>query len=129
MVQLLRSTSIAWAALVMAAVTPANAEEYATNFGPVGPNEPIIAALGGQRVIAFFVPDRGSCSVHTFMWKDAGVDAPYATSRVKVTLRSGQVARFDDAHISMNLLCGDDASTLAIVAPPELLTQNELSNN
>jgi hypothetical protein len=49
----------------MAAVTPATAEEYVTNFGPVGPNEPIIAALGGQRVIAFFEPDRGSCSVHT----------------------------------------------------------------
>ena len=124
MVQLLRSTSIAWAALVMAAVTPANAEEYATNFGPVGPNEPIIAALGGQRVIAFFVPDRGSCSVHTFMWKDAGADAPYSTSRVRLSLRPGQMARFDDSHMSMDLLCGADASTLAIVAPPELLNQS-----
>jgi hypothetical protein len=117
MVQLLRSTSIACAALVMAAVTPATAEEYVTNFGPVGPNEPIIAALGGQRVIAFFEPDRGSCSVHTFMWKDAGADAPYSTSRVRL-------ARFDDSHMSMDLLCGADASTLAIVAPPELLNQS-----
>jgi hypothetical protein len=33
------------------------------------------------------------------------------------------MARFDDAHMSMNLLCGVDASTLAIVAPAELLTQ------
>ena len=124
MVQLLRSTSIACAALVMAAVTPATAEEYVTNFGPVGPNEPITAALGGQRVIAFFEPDRGSCSVHTFMWKDAGADAPYSTSRVRLSLRPGQMARFDDAHMAMDLLCGADASTLAIVAPPELLTES-----
>ena len=123
MVQLLRSTTIAYAALVMA-VTPTNAEEYSTNFGPVGPNEPIIVALGGQRVIAFFVPDRGSCSVHTFMWKDAGADAPYSTSRVRLSLRPGQMARFDDAHMAMDLLCGADASTLAIVAPPELLTES-----
>ena len=99
-----------------------------TNLGPVGPNEPILANFRGQRVIAFFVPERGSCAVHTFMWKDGGADEPYATSRVLVTLRPGQMARFDGAHLSMNLLCGEDASTLAVVAPPELLTLNEPSN-
>jgi hypothetical protein len=125
MVQLLRSTSIACAALVMAAVgTPTLADEYVTNLGPVGPNEPIVAAFGEQRVIAFFVPQRGSCAVHTFMWKDAGADAPYTTSRVRLSLRPGQMARFDDMHVSMNLLCGEDASTLAIVAPPELITRS-----
>ena len=129
MVQLLTSTLVAGALVFATASIPAFAEEYLTNLGPVGPNEPILATFGGKRVIAFFLPERGSCAVHTFMWKDAGVDAFYATSRVKVTLRPGQMARFDDAHMSMNLLCGDDASTLAIVAPPELLTQNELSNN
>jgi hypothetical protein len=124
MVQLLRSTSIGCAALFMATVTPALADEYATNYGPVGPNEPIIAAWGGQRVIAFFVPERGSCAVHTFIWKDEGADAPYSTSRVRVSLRPGQMARFDEVHMSMNLLCGTDASTLARVAPPELVTQS-----
>ena len=118
MVQLLRSTIVACAALFMAGVTPAAADEYVTKFGP------IIAALGGQRVIAFFMPERGSCAVHTFMWKDAGADAPYTTSRVRLSLRPGQMARFDDAHMAMDLLCGADASTLAIVAPPELLTQS-----
>jgi hypothetical protein len=43
-------------------------------LNPVGPSEPIIAAFGGQRVIAFFVPEHGSCAVHTFIWKDAGAD-------------------------------------------------------
>jgi hypothetical protein len=50
------------------------------------------------------------------MWKDAGADAPYSTSRVRLSLRPGQMARFDDSHMSMDLLCGADASTLAIVA-------------
>jgi len=128
MVQLLRSTLVV-AALFTMAGTPAFAEDYVTNLGPVGPNEPILASFGGQRIIAFFVPERGSCAVHTFMWKDGGADAPYATSRVRVTLRPGQMAWFDRAHVSMNLLCGEDASTLAVVAPPELLTLNEPSQH
>ena len=128
MVQLLRPI-IAGALVSAMASTPAFAEEYVTNLGPVGPNEPILASFGGQRVIAFVVPERGACAVHAFMWKEAGADAPYATSRVRMYLRPGEMARFDDAHLSMKLLCGADASTLAVVAPPELLTQNEPSNN
>ena len=128
MVQLLRSTLVV-AALFTMAGTPAFAEDYVTNLGPVGPNEPILASFGGQRIIAFFVPERGSCAVHTFMWKDGGADAPYTLSRVRMNLRPGEMARFDNVHLSMNLLCGADASTLAVVAPPELLTQNEPSNN
>jgi hypothetical protein len=124
MVRLLGSTAIGCAALLMGTIMPAIADEYVTNLGPVGPSEPIIAAFGGQRVIAFFVPERGSCAVHTFMWKDGGADAPYSTSRVRVSLRPGQMAHFDGPHMSMNLLCGADASTLAIVAPAELLTQS-----
>jgi len=58
------------------------------------------------------------------MWKDAGADAPYSTSRVRLSLPPGQMARFDDSHMSMDLLCGADASTLSIVAPPELLNQS-----
>ena len=93
-----------------------------TNFGPVGPSEPILATIGGQRVIAFFVPERGSCAVNAIIWKDAGADAPYASSRVKLSLRPGEMVEFDHgARQSMNLLCGADASTLAVVAPAELI--------
>ena len=128
MVQLLRTKLMAGALVFAMASTTVLAEDYVTNLGPVGPNEPILAKFGGERVIAFFVPERGACAVHTFMWKDGGADAPYATSRVRVNLRPGEMARFDNAHLSMNLLCGADASTLAVVAPPELLTQNETNN-
>ena len=129
MVQLLRSSIVAGALVFAMASTPAFAEDYVTNLGPVGPNEPILANFGGQRVIAFFVPERGACAVHTFMWKDEGPDAPYATSRVRLTLRTGEMARFDNVHLSMNLLCGAYASTLAVVAPPELLTLSEPSQH
>ena len=123
-----RSSLVVGALALAAASTQVFADEYVTNLGPVGPNEPILATFGGQRVIAFFIPDGGSCAVHTFVWKDGGADAPYTTSRVRLNLRPGQMVRFDDSHMSMNLLCGADASTLAVVAPPELLTQNEPSN-
>src|SRR6185437_14327451 len=103
--------------------------EYTTNLGPVGPNEPILANVGGQRIIAFFTPERGSCAVNTIMWKDAGADTPYTSSRVRVTLRPGQMVRFDDARLSMNLLCGADALTLSVVAPPVLILTSEHPNN
>ena len=123
MAQFSRSTLIAAAALVVtAAGTPTLADEYITNLGPVGPNEPILASIGGQRVIAFFVPERGSCAVNTIIWRDTGADAPYTASRVRLSLPPGGMVRLDDAHMSMNLLCGADASTLAVVGPPELLS-------
>jgi hypothetical protein len=99
----------------------AHADEYATNLGPVGPNEPILANVGGQRVIAFFTPERGSCAVNTIVWKDTGADTPNTSSRVRVTLRPGEMVKFDDARLAMNLLCGADASTLSAVAPAELI--------
>jgi hypothetical protein len=53
------------------------------------------------------------------MWMDdAGVDTPYTASRVRMRLRPGEMCRFDDAHMSMNMLCGADASTLEVVSPP-----------
>ena len=95
MVQFSRSTLIAAGALVITvAGTPTFADEYVTNLGPVGPNEPILATLGGQRVIAFFVPERGSCAVNTIIWRDTGADAPYTASRVRLK----SAARWDGSH-------------------------------
>jgi len=130
MVQVPRSkflTAVCALAALAAFGVSASADEYMNNFGPVGPNEPILANFGGQRVIAFFVPDHGSCAVNTIMWKDAGADAPYTSSRVRLSLRPGQMVRFDGARLSMNLLCGVDASTLALVAPPELILTSATS--
>jgi hypothetical protein len=113
--QLLRSIFVlaatATALAIGAASTPTLADEYVTNLGAVGPNKPILATFSGQRFLAFFV--------HTFMWKDAG-----DTARVMLSLRPGEMVRFDNAHLSLNLLCGVDASNLAVVPPTELLTSN-----
>src|ERR1044072_8991341 len=129
MVQLSRSHFLAAICAVGALAglnMSAHADEYATNLGSVGPNEPIV---GGQRVIAFFTPDRDSCAVNTIVWKDAGADTPYTSSRVRVTLPPGQMIRLDDARLSMNLLCGADASTLTAVAPADLILTSTPANN
>ena len=53
-------------------------------------------------------------------WKDAAPDAPF---RVRVSLKPGQMFQLDGAQRqSISLLCGADASTLAVVAPAELIT-------
>jgi hypothetical protein len=125
---LLRPAVLGASLALTVAVTPARAEAP-TNFGPVGPNEPILAKIGGQRVIAFFLPERGSCAVNAVLWKDAGVEAPYASSRIKVSLRPGEMVEFDHgANEQMNLLCGADASTLTVVAPAELITTGSTAN-
>jgi hypothetical protein len=114
----------------LAAGVPARADDLSTNFGPVGPGEPILASMSGQRVIAYFVPERGACAVNAIVWKDAGADAPYASSRVKLSLRPGEMIQFDHgARQSLNLLCGADASTLTAVAPAALVLTGATSKN
>ena len=98
------------ALLTSSAVVPAHAEEPLTNLGPVGPNEPIVIAVGGQRIIAFYQPERGGCAVSAITWKDVGADAPYPSSAS--SLKPGQMFQLDGAQRqSMSLFCGADAST------------------
>jgi hypothetical protein len=78
-------------ALGVLASASAHADEYTTNLGPVGPNEPILANVGGQRIIAFFTPERGSCAVNTIMWKDAGADT--------IVSRQGDFASRSDGSV------------------------------
>jgi hypothetical protein len=53
------------------------------------------------------------------MWMDdAGVDTPYTAFRVRIMLWPGEMSRFDDARMSMSMLCGADASTLEVVNLP-----------
>jgi hypothetical protein len=105
-----------------AAAAPALADAPANNLGPVGPREPILVNYGGQRVVAFFAPERGDCAVSAVTWKDGETSAPYASARVRVTLDPGQILSLDGAQRqSMGLLCGANASTLAVVAPAELI--------
>ena len=135
MVRFSRSTLSAVAiagALIASAVagTCARAEEPLNNLGPVGPREPILIANGSQRVIAFYEPERGGCAVSAVTWKDADADAPYASTRVRISLKPGQMFQLDGAQPqSISLLCGADASTLAVAAPAELILTGATSSN
>ena len=117
-------------ALTAAAAPVLGAEAPAQNLGPVGPAEPILVTAGTQRVIAYFAPERGGCAVNAVTWKDAEASAPYASTRVRVSLKPGQLLALDGAQRqSMSLLCGADASTLAVVAPAELIFTGSSGQN
>ena len=118
------STLVAAGAILAlaAGAAPALASEWMNNLGPVGPHEPILVNLGDQRIVAFFVPERGACAVNAVTWKDTGRDAPYASARVRIVLKPGQIMQIDaPQHHAMGLLCGVDASSLAATAPAELI--------
>ena len=109
-------------ATLTAAGAPAHADDPVTNLGPVGPHEPILVKIGNQHIIAFFIRKRGECGVSAVTWKDADANAPYASVRVRVSLKPGQLVHLDGSQRqSMGLLCGADASSLAVTAPAELI--------
>jgi hypothetical protein len=124
MVQVSRSKSLAAGALIAlgAASTPVLADDALTNLGPVGPREPLLVQVGEQRFIAFYTKERGECAVSAVTWKDADPDEPYSSARVRVSLKPGQLIELDGPQRrSMGLLCGADASSLAVTAPAELI--------
>ena len=124
MVQISRSKSFAAGVLIAlgAASTPVLADDALTNLGPVGPREPLLVQVGEQRFIAFYTKERGECAVSAVTWKDADPDEPYSSARVRVSLKPGQLIELDGPQRrSMGLLCGADASSLAVTAPAELI--------
>lgn len=116
--------------VALVAALPASAEQPSSNLGPVGPHEPILTMIGMQRVIAYYETERGHCAVNAVVWRDGDANAPYASTRVRIDLKPGEMVRLDAAEKqSMNLLCGADASTLAVVAPPELIRTGALNSD
>jgi hypothetical protein len=68
--------------------------------------------------------------VSAVTWKDAAADAPYASTRVRISLKPGQMFQLDGAQRqSISLLCGADASTLAVAAPAELILTGATGSN
>ena len=101
-------------ALTVAGI-PARADELAQNLGPVGPNEPILTTVGNKRVIAFYVPGGGQCTINVVVWDrtDASGDS---AARVRLSLNPRQMVHIDSAeNKSLNLQCGESADTLAVV--------------
>jgi hypothetical protein len=119
MSMLSRSRFLAFAAagvfVVLAASLPARADELAQNLGPVGPHEPILTSVGNKRVIAFYEPGGGHCSINVVVW-DRADESGDTAARVRVSLNPRQTVHIDSAESkSINLQCGDYAETLALV--------------
>ena len=62
------SFAAAGALALSVASIPTRADEFAQNLGPVGPNEPILTTVGSKRVIAFYVPGGGHCTINVVVW-------------------------------------------------------------
>ncbi|MGH6825440.1 hypothetical protein [Methyloceanibacter sp.] len=108
----------AGALVALTANLPAGAEEPLTKMGPVGPNEPILASVGSRRIVAFYVPDNGNCGLQAVVWEASNDPSgePRSAERVQVSLKPQQMIRIDgDKNQSLDLRCGDEASTLAVV--------------
>jgi len=94
---------------------PTRADELAQNLGPVGPHEPILTTVGSKRVIAFYEPGGGNCSLNVVVW-DRTDESGGSAARVRVSLNASQMVHIDSPdNKSLNLQCGDYADTLKIV--------------
>jgi hypothetical protein len=106
-----------------AANKPASADERPTHLGPVGPGEPILATVGNKRLIAFYVPDSGRCSINVVLFDAAPAEAPSSSARVRINLWPGEVLHLDATQQkSVDLRCGDNAETLALNGPADINT-------
>jgi hypothetical protein len=98
-----------------AAGLPAYAEDATRNLGPVGPHQPILTTVGSKRIIAFYEPGAGRCTVNVVMWDNADISGDSA-SRVRIALDPRQMLGIDSVeNKSIGLECGDSANTLALV--------------
>jgi hypothetical protein len=115
------SVAAASALVALTAVNPsARAEELPKNLGPVGPHQPILTTVGSERVIAFYEPDSGRCAVQAVVYDKTDAYTGMTTAaRVRVTLNPHEIVHIDSTENesvkSLNLQCGDQADSLAIV--------------
>lgn len=124
--QLLGFTAAGALFVITAASIPVRADEMVQNLGPVGPYEPVLAAVGNKRVVAFYLPYSSGCAVHAVVWNKNvyphGLVAEFwphvvnSAERVRVSLKPGQIVHIDsDDNASLALQCGDSAKTLSVV--------------
>jgi hypothetical protein len=116
------TATIVGVAILLAFVTlsaPGRTNELMMHNGPVGPYEPILTTVGSKRVIAFYLPGSGGCAVHAVIWDLQDIEA-HRAARFRARLNAEQVFHIDNAdNISLNLICGTQAATLAIISTGE----------
>lgn len=105
----------AGALVALFASNSAGADEMAQNLGPVGPNDTLLATVGGMRVIAFLESGSGRCGVNAVVW-DKDADPGASAKRVRVRIESGEFVHIDNVvQEAVHLLCGSNAATLAVI--------------
>jgi hypothetical protein len=100
-----------------AASTPTQAYEMVQRYGPVGPNDTILATFGNKRVIAFYELDKGRCTVSAVVFEKTDAETGMTTAaRVRVSLSPREMIHLDSSdNQTIHLECGDYAKTLAVV--------------
>lgn len=120
------SIAAASALIVLAATfTASAADNNHTNFGPVGPHEPILATVGTFRLVAYYEPDNGKCAVSAVVFDATPNGGGKASTRVRLALHPGELFHLDgvkDAQVV--LTCGPNAKSLTVLNPGEILTKS-----
>jgi hypothetical protein len=94
----------------------ASADEKVQNLGPVRAHEGLLAAVGSMHVIAFFEPGSGRCMINAVVWDDLGPDPGESAKQIRVGVGENEIVHIETARQeSLNLQCGSNAETLAIV--------------
>jgi hypothetical protein len=102
-----------------AASTPTRANEMIQRYGPVGPNDTILATFGNKRAIAFYEVDNGRCAVSAVVYDKTDAETGQDTAaRVRVSLAPREMVYIDSTdNETMSLQCGDGAKTLLAADP------------
>jgi len=114
-IQLLRFAAAGAIVALTAASVPARSDERPVRLGPVGPLEPIMTAVGNKNVIAFYRPGDGHCNIYVVLNNSANASGDSGV-QVRLSLSPRQIVHLDtDDNETLNLKCGDDTETLAVV--------------
>ncbi|MGH6865978.1 MAG: hypothetical protein ACREDO_07390, partial [Methyloceanibacter sp.] len=102
--------------------TPARAEQPASNLGPVGPYEPILAAVGDKRLVAYYVPENGKCTVTAVFFDAASSGGGETSTRLRMALHPGEIFNLDAVSDQRVVLaCGLNAGMLTVLNRGEVL--------
>jgi hypothetical protein len=117
-IQLLSFAAAGALVALTTASTPARSYELLEYLGPVGPHEPILTTFGDKRVIAFYEPGNGRCTVNAVVYDKTDAETGMTTAaRVRVSLNPREMVHIDSTdNKTLNLQCGDGATVLAIVS-------------
>jgi hypothetical protein len=112
--------AVAGAIVALTAVgPPARADEMVQRYGPVGPDDTILATFGNKRAIAFYEVDNGRCDVSAVVYDKTDAETGQDTAaRVRISLDPREMVQIDSTdNETMSLQCGDRAETLTVVDP------------